>query len=132
MSIKKLFYPLWILSLCACQNVPNIVATSANKPVPALLTTNNTGDCYQQLSLRLTEALNHPVQLTSSVFSGSSTWSLSSAVIRDADGIRKDGLLLDKPNAFRLELVNQECVITQINKQWQSVLPLCLCQAVKQ
>lgn len=127
--IKKLFFPLWILSLSACQSAPSAIMVNINKPVPALLTSNNGEACYQQLSLRLGEAINHPVHVSPTAFSTSSTMFLEPVVQRNADGMRKDGLLLDKPNQFKLELVRQQCLLTQVNQQWQSGLPLCLCQS---
>ena len=127
--IKKLFFPLWILSLSACQSAPSAIVVNINKPVPALLTSNNGEACYQQLSLRLGEAVNHPVHVSPTVFSTTSTMFLEPVVQRNADGTRKDGMVVDKPNQFKLELVRQQCLLTQINKQWQSSLPLCLCQS---
>ena len=127
--IKKLFFPLWILSLSACQSEPAAIVVNINKPVPALLTSNNGEACFQQLSLRLGEAINHPVHVSPTVFSTSSTMFLEPVVQRNADGTRKDGMMIDKPNQFKLELVRQQCLLSQVNKQWQSSLPLCLCQS---
>ena len=127
--IKKLFFPLWILSLSACQSEPAAIVVNINKPVPALFTSNNGDACYQQLSLRLGEAINHPVHVSPTVFSTSSTMFLEPVVQRNADGTRKDGMVVDKPNQFKLELVRQQCLLTQVNQQWQSSLPLCLCQS---
>lgn len=127
--IKKLLFPLWILSLSACQSEPAAVVVNINKPVPALLTSNNGEACFQQLSLRLGEAINHPVHVSPTVFSTSSTLFLEPVVQRNADGTRKDGMMIDKPNQFKLELVRQQCLLSQVNKQWQSSLPLCLCQS---
>ena len=127
--IKKLFFPLWILSLSACQSAPSAIVVNVNKPIPALFTSNNTDDCYQQLSLRLTEAINYPVHVSPTVFSTASTMALEPVVRRNADGTHKDGMVVDKPNQFKLELIRQQCLLTQINKQWQSSLPLCLCQS---
>ncbi len=126
--MKKLFYSCWVLSLCACQNAPSDMVININKPIPALLTTNNGDACFQQLSLRLTEAINYPVHISTNAFSTSSTMFLEPVVLRQPDGKRKDGLLLDKPNQFKLEVVRQQCLLSQINQQWQSVLPLCMCQ----
>ena len=84
---------------------------------------------FQQLSLRLGEAINHPVHVSPTVFSTSSTMFLEPVVQRNADGTRKDGMVVDKPNQFKLELVRQQCLLTQVNQQWQSSLPLCLCQS---
>lgn len=127
--IKKLFFHLWILSLSACQSAPSTVVVNINKPVPALLTSNNGEACYQQLSLRLGEAINHPVHVSLDVFSTTSTMFLEPVVKHNVDGTRKDGMVLDKPNQFKLELVRQQCLLTQVNQQWQSSLPLCLCQS---
>jgi hypothetical protein len=126
--IKKLFFPLWILSLSACQSAPTDMVININKPMPALLTTNNGDACFQQLSLRLTEAINYPVHVSTTAFSTSSTMFLEPVALRQPDGMRKDGLLLDKPNQFKLEVVRQQCLLTQVNQQWQSGLPLCMCQ----
>jgi starvation-inducible outer membrane lipoprotein len=126
---KKLFFSLWILSLSACQSAPSAVVVNLNKPVPALLTSNNGEACYQQLSLRLGEAINHPVHVSLDVFSTTSTMFLEPVVKHNVDGTRKDGMIVDKPNQFKLELVRQQCLLTQVNKQWQSSLPLCLCQS---
>ena len=127
--IKKLFFPLWILSLSACQSEPAAIVVNINKSVPALFTSNNGDVCYQQLSLRLGEAINHPVHVSLDVFSTTSTMFLEPVVQRNVDGTRKDGMIVDKPNQFKLELVRQQCLLTQVNKQWQSSLPLCLCQS---
>ena len=117
--MKKLLCLVCIFSLSACQSAPSAIVVNVNKPIPALFTSNNTDDCYQQLSLRLTEA----------VFSTASTMALEPVVRRNADGTHKDGMVVDKPNQFKLELIRQQCLLTQINKQWQSSLPLCLCQS---
>ena len=127
--IKKLFFPLCILSLSACQSAPSAIVVNLNRPVPALLTSNNGEACYQQLSLRLGEAINHPVHVSLDVFSTTSTMFLEPVVQRNADGTRKDGMMIEKPNQFKLELVRQQCLLSQVNKQWQSSLPLCLCQS---
>jgi hypothetical protein len=128
--IKKLFFFLWILSLSACQSAPSAIVVNVNKPVPALLTSNNGEACYQQLSLRLGEAINHPVHVSPDVFSTTSIMSLEPVVQRNVDGTRKDGMILDKPNQFKLEFVRQQCLLKQVNQQWQSGLPLCLCQSL--
>lgn len=127
--IKKLLCLVWIFSLSACQSAPSSIIVNVNKPIPALFTSNNTDDCYQQLSLRLTEAINYPVHVSPTVFSTASTMALEPVVRRNADGTHKDGMVVDKPNQFKLELLRQQCLLTQINKQWQSSLPLCLCQS---
>jgi hypothetical protein len=127
--MKKLFPLIWILSLSACQSTPPSIIVNVNKPTPALLTSNNTDACYQQLSLRLAEAINYPVHVSPTAFSTSSTMFLEPVVRRNADGTRQEGLVLEKPNQFKLELVRQQCLLTQVNKQWQSGLPLCLCQS---
>ena len=127
MAKKLLYVVLAASSLCACQSEPISMMVNVNKPVPALLTSNNGDSCYQQLSLR--EAINHPVHVSLDVFSTSSTMFLEPVVQRNVDGTRKDGMIVDKPNQFKLELVRQQCLLTQVNKQWQSSLPLCLCQS---
>ena len=127
--MKKLFPLIWLFSLSACQSAPSAIVVNVNKPIPALFTSNNTDDCYQQLSLRLTEAINYPVHVSPTVFSTASTMALEPVVRRNADGTHKDGMVVDKPNQFKLELIRQQCLLTQINKQWQSSLPLCLCQS---
>mgnify|MGYP006345542871 FL=1 len=127
--MKKLFPLIWLFSLSACQSAPSAIVVNVNKPIPALFTSNNTDDCYQQLSLRLTEAINYPVHVSPTVFSTTSTMALEPVVRRNADGTHKDGMVVDKPNQFKLELIRQQCLLTQINKQWQSSLPLCLCQS---
>lgn len=127
--MKKLLCLVCVFSLSACQSAPSAIVVNVNKPIPALFTSNNTDDCYQQLSLRLTEAINYPVHVSPTVFSTASTMALEPVVRRNADGTHKDGMVVDKPNQFKLELIRQQCLLTQINKQWQSSLPLCLCQS---
>ncbi len=129
MAKKLLYVVLAASSLCACQSEPISMMVNVNKPVPALLTSNNGEACFQQLSLRLGEAINHPVHVSLDVFSTSSTMFLEPVVQRNADGTRKDGMMIEKPNQFKLELVRQQCLLSQVNKQWQSSLPLCLCQS---
>ena len=101
---------------------------NVNKPVPALLTSNNGDSCYQQLSLRLGEAINHPVHVSPDVFSTTSTMFLE-PVVHVMPMERVKSIMIEKPNQFKLELVRQQCLLSQVNKQWQSSLPLCLCQS---
>ena len=52
---KKLIYPIAVLTLTACQNVPTDIISST--ATPAVLATNNTQMCYQQLSQQLAQAI---------------------------------------------------------------------------
>lgn len=124
---KKLIYPIALLALTACQNVPSEVISAT--ATPAVLATNNTQMCYQQLSQQLAQAIDYPVHVSPTAFATTATIFLEPIALRQAKGQRKDGMLLDKPTQFTLELNNQQCVLSQVGQPFKSTLSLCVCQA---
>ena len=125
--LKKIIYPIAVLTLTACQNVPSDIISST--ATSAVLATNNTQMCYQQLSQQLAQAINYPVHVSPTAFATSATIFLEPIALRQAKGQRKDGMLLDKPTQFSLELNNQQCVLSQVGQAFKSTLSLCVCQA---
>ena len=124
---KKLIYPIALLALAACQNVPSEVISAT--ATPAVLATNNTQMCYQQLSQQLAQAIDYPVHVSPTAFATTATIFLEPIALRQAKGQRNDGMLLDKPTQFSLELNNQQCVLSQVGQPFKSTLSLCVCQA---
>jgi hypothetical protein len=124
---KKLIYPIALLTLTACQNVPSEVINTA--ATPAVLATNNTQMCYQQLSQQLAQAIEYPVHVSPTAFATTATIFLEPISARQSNGQRKNGMILDKPTQFKLELNNQQCVLSQVDKPFKSILNLCVCQA---
>lgn len=127
--LKKIIYPIAVLTLTACQNVPSDIISST--ATSAVLATNNTQMCYQQLSQQLAQAINYPVHVSPTAFATSATIFLEPIALRQANGQRKEGMLLDKPTQFKLELNNQQCVLSQVGNTWHNTLDLCVCQAAQ-
>lgn len=124
---KKIIYSLGLLALAACQNT-SLVLTNTSES--AVLATNNTQQCYQQLSQSLAQAISYPVHVSPTAFATTNIIFLEPISARQPNGQRKDGMIIDKPTQFKLALNNQQCVLSQVDVEWQSTLTLCLCQAM--
>jgi hypothetical protein len=110
-----------MVCMCACHSLSQAQAQ------PARLADNNYQQCYQQLEQTLALIVNYPVHLTSSAFSQSSTLSLEKPMPRYANGQHKDGLSLERPQTFKLQLINHQCIVSQLRPQWQATLSACVC-----
>ena len=124
--IKTSLLLMGSIAVVACSSVVSEVGQT--KPVPAVLATNNTQICYQQLTQQLTLAIDYPVHISPTVFATTSTIFLEPVALRHPNGVRKDGMLLDKPTQFSLTVNQQQCVLSQVGKEWNRVLTQCLCQ----
>ncbi|MFO1391361.1 MAG: hypothetical protein U1E94_03935 [Agitococcus sp.] len=124
--IKQSLLLISAIAVVACSSVVSEVGQT--KSVPAVLATNNTQICYQQLTQQLTQAIDYPVHISPTVFATTSTIFLEPVALRQPNGVRKDGMLLDKPTQFSLTVNQQQCVLSQVGKEWSRVLTQCLCQ----
>ena len=124
--IKTSLLLMGSIAVVACSSVVSDVVQT--KAVPAVLATNNTQICYQQLTQQLTLAIDYPVHISPTVFATTSTIFLEPVALRHPNGVRKDGMLLDKPTQFSLTVNQQQCVLSQVGKEWNRVLTQCLCQ----
>ncbi len=127
--LKITTYIMAALAFTACQNAPSQVINMT--ATPAVLATNNTKVCYEQLSQQLAQAINYPVKVSPTVFATTATIFLEPIALRQANGQRKDGMLLDKPTQFKLELNNQQCVLSQVGNTFKVTLDLCVCQTAQ-
>ncbi|MCP5174418.1 MAG: hypothetical protein H6996_04840 [Moraxellaceae bacterium] len=124
--IKQCLVIIAAAAVGACSSVVSDVVQT--KAMPAVLATNNTQICYQQLTQQLTLAIDYPVHISPTVFATTSTIFLEPVALRHPNGVRKDGMLLDKPTQFSLTVNQQQCVLSQVGKEWNRVLTQCLCQ----
>lgn len=123
--IKNGLVLLAILTLVACSSMPS--ASLQTEPSAALLATNNSPQCYQELKSRLSEQMGQPVTVSANVFSSESRLLLEPFTPRDVNGIYKDGLSLAKPKLFNLLILNQQCLLAN-EKNLHTPLNLCVCQ----
>ena len=125
--IKKSLTLFVMLSLYACSSAP---ATSMEtEPKPALLTTNNSPQCHQELKTRLSEQMGQTVAISANVFSSDSRLLLEPFIPRDTKGMLRDGMSVAKPSQFNLLVLNQQCLLVN-EKNQQILLNFCVCQAV--
>lgn len=123
--IKKSLALLAISMLVACGSVPS--ATLQTEPSPALLASNNSSQCHQELMMRLSEKMGQSVTISANVFSTESRLLLEPLTPRNAHGMHKDGMSLAKPTLFNLLILNQQCLLAD-EKDQQTHLNLCVCQ----
>lgn len=114
-----------ILGLTACSTPP--AATLATQAQPALLASNNSYACQQQLNNILGQIMGQPVTVSTSVFSSDSRLLLDKIQPRHTYGMHKDGMSLAKPTVFNLLILNKQCLLAHEEKQ-QLPLDLCVCQ----
>jgi len=123
--IKSSLILFAIISLGACSSAPAI--NMETEPKPALLTTNNSPQCHQELKTRLSEQMGQTVAISANVFSTKSQLLLEAFMPRDATGMLKDGMSVAKPSQFNLLVLNQQCLLVN-EKNQQIPLNLCVCQ----
>ena len=123
--IKSSLILLTMLSLYACSSAPT--TTIEMQSSAALLATNNSPQCHQELKIRLSEQMGQPVTVSANVFSAESRLLLEPFMPRDAKGALREGMSLAKPSQFTLWVLNQQCLLVN-DKNQQIPLNFCVCQ----
>lgn len=117
--IKNGLICLSVMVLSACGSAP-IIAEQPQKSL-ALLASNNTTQCHEQLVSYLEKAVGKPVTVSASVFSSEPRLLLEQGL--------SDGMSLAKPKVFNLLNLNQQCFLADEQNQ-QIALSFCICQSV--
>ena len=96
-----------ILLACACQS-------TRAEPVPAVLAPND-AEALAEITKVMADALNTDVTLSASAFSESSLVTLEHALGSDARGSAATGLLVERPEQFRLLWDRDRCSLKRLS-----------------
>ena len=120
----KTLLPLSLIVLSACQLGPT------QKDLDALLL-NPSAEVQAELASAISSMLNHDkILLKVDDFVKSSTVTVERVVLKDANGIRLQGLELEMPNVFKLIKRGDDCLLIRLKSDQERLIKTAQCKAV--
>lgn len=119
----KTLLPFSLIVLSACQLGPT------QKDLDALLVNPN-AEVQAELASAISSMLNNDkILIKAEDFAKSSTVALERVILKDADGLRLQGMELEMPSVFKLIKRGDDCLLIRLKSDQERLIKTAQCKA---